>query len=980
MKIFQFHLIVLLSVFISIPSVAQVVTFEPSFATQNDTLTLTFNAKEGNGELVGFNGNVYLHTGLITDQSTSPSDWKYVQSGWESYPEKLKATSIGEDTWEFQYPSSIREFYNIADGEEALEIALLFRGTIDGSGAPDKVGRDTGGDDIYVELFKNEVSVQFLNPAGTSQIIKTDENLNIVGLGASPSGNLNLRLKLNGTEVAQTTTSDTLEYEFASSIEGNFKFDLIADNGAGETDSVSYDLIVSDGPKIEQRPSGLEDGITYGESGTSVTLSLFAPGKSDVFVVGDFTDWNIDFNYQMKKDSLNADSVWYWMEITGLTPGQEYGFQYEVDGDLRIADPYSALVLHPNDDDYIPESVFPNLKPYPKGKTNNYVGVLSPGDAPYVWEAVDYERPAKEDLVIYELLIRDFLEDHSFTSLIDSLDYIQRLGVNAIELMPVSEFDGNESWGYNPNFHLALDKYYGTPAKFKEFVDEAHKRNIAVILDVVMNHATGQNSLYRLYEYGNNPYFNTEAQHNYNVFNDFNHQYSGTQYYNKRMIEHWIQEYNIDGFRWDLTKGFTQECPPIGYNENGEPIYDGCTDSYQQDRVDLLKKYSDYQWAIDPDFHVIFEHLGTAEEEKQWADHRVEEGKGVMTWGKMNGPYNEATMGYNSGGQSNLFGVLSASRGFQERRLVGYMESHDEQWLMFKNISFGNSSGNYDVTDLNTALGRQKLAGAFFLTLPGPKMIWQFGELGYGYGDNGEQCLNDSPDCPSFAPGRVAPKPIRWDYWNTKGTERVNLYKTWSSLLKLRKSSAAFTAPENTTYALSNRIKRIILEHTDTDVVIVGNFDVEPLNTTGDFPQLGTWYDFFAGTELDVTDSEQAIFLEPGEFKIFTTRQFESPEEGISTSNETGSDNLPKTFKLHNNFPNPFNPTTTFSYDIAKAGLVTIEVYDVLGRKVAELVNEQKAAGKYTVQFNASGLGSGMYIYRMKSNGKVFTQKMTLIK
>lgn len=435
------------------------------------------------------------------------------------------------------------------------------------------------------------------------------------------------------------------------------------------------------------------------------------------------------------------------------------------------------------------------------------------------------------------------------------------------------------------------------------------------------------------------------------------------------MIEHWINEYNIDGFRWDLTKGFTQNCSPAG---------NGCTSSYQQDRVDLLKKYADYQWAADSDFYVIFEHLGTSNEEKQWADYRINEGKGIMLWGKMNQPYNEATMGYTS--NSNLYGVLSESRGFQEERLIGYMESHDEQWLMFKNISFGNSSGDYNIRELNTALGRQKLAGAFFFTLPGPKMIWQFGEVGYGYGDNGEQCLNDSEDCPASAPGRVANKPIRWDYWNTKGTERVKLYKTWAALINLRNSSPAFTEPESTTYALSNRIKRIILEHSDTDVVVVGNFDVTAITTTGDFPQTGTWYDYFDGTEYEVTNAEQAIRLEPGEFKVYTTKQFDAPESGIATSNEELPSEGPESFKLYSNYPNPFNPSTNIKFDVAKTGVVKLEVFDILGRKVATLFDGKKSIGTHTVTFDASSLSSGVYFTRFTAGNTVQVQKMTLLK
>lgn len=957
--------------FLTLQTVAfpQLVTFEPSFATQNDTLTLTFDATQGNGELVGFSGDVYLHTGVITDKSADPSDWKYVQSTWDSYPSKLKTTPIGDNKWEFQYPSSVREFYGVATGDEVEQITLLFRGTTDGAGNPDKVGRASGGSDIYLSLFKNEVSATFLSPAGASKLISTNQELEIVGLGNSPAGGLNLTLNLNGNEVAQTSVSDTLRYTFSSTEQGNYTFDLVADDGEGESATVSYNVIVSNGAIAEARPEGLEDGITYSESGTSVTLSLFAPGKSNVFAIGDFSNWELNFDYQMKKDSLKADSVWFWTEITELTPGEEYGFQYEIDAQLRIADPYSELVLHPNDN-FIPSSVFPNLKKYPSDETTEYVGVLFPGKADYEWQATNYQRPDKENLVIYELLVRDFIADHSYATLIDTLDYLDRLGINTIELMPVNEFEGNESWGYNPSFHLALDKYYGDPETFKRFVDEAHKRGIAVILDVVLNHAFGQSPLVRLWNEGNygkptsdNPYLNVNATHPFNVGYDFNHESAATAYFRNRVAKYWIEEYNIDGFRFDLSKGFTQRNNPNDV---------GAWSNFDQSRIDIWKEYSNYIWSVNSDTYVTLEHLSVNSEEKILADH------GMLLWGNMNSTYNEATMGYTA--NSNLYGVLSESRGFQEKHLIGYMESHDEQWLMFKNISFGNSSGDYNVKELNTALGRQKLAGAFFFTLPGPKMMWQFGEVGYGYGNNGEQCLNDSPDCPGIAPGRTANKPIRWDYWNTKGTERIKLYKTWSALMNLRNSSPAFTEPENTTYVLSNRVKRIILEHADTDVVIVGNFDVVPITTTGDFTQTATWYDFFEGSEYEVTDSEQSISLEPGEFKIYTTKQFETPEMGIATSNEDESIVGPDEFRLYNNYPNPFNPSTSIKFDVAKAGNVQLEVFDILGRKVASLVNERKTAGSYTIAFDASSLSSGVYFARFVAGNTVQVQKMTLLK
>ncbi len=166
-------------------------------------------------------------------------------------------------------------------------------------------------------------------------------------------------------------------------------------------------------------------------------------------------------------------------------------YQYLVDGILRIADPYSTTILDESNDGFINATTYPNLPTYPTGLTNHAVTLLRTGDSDYNWQITNFQPPAKIDLVIYELLIRDFDVLHSFDAVKARLDYLQDLGVIAIEFMPLNEFDGNDSWGYNPSFHMALDKYYGSPTAFKQLIDECHNRGIAVLIDVVYNHASG---------------------------------------------------------------------------------------------------------------------------------------------------------------------------------------------------------------------------------------------------------------------------------------------------------------------------------------------------------------------------------------------------------------------------------------------------------------------------------------------------------
>ncbi|MBO6792424.1 MAG: T9SS type A sorting domain-containing protein [Balneolaceae bacterium] len=945
---------------------AQVVTFSPSFATSEDSLRVVLDATQGNQGLENFDGRVYLHTGLITSNSTTGSDWKYVPFGWETNDASVEATDLGDNKWAFTYKPSIREFFGVTDPNEVIEqVAIVYKGVRNGAIVAE--GKDEGNADIFIELTAGEAAARFVTPDSDYEFMKSDGSLDLVGIGTVVGGDLNLELFKNDVSVA-TTTDDTLRFTYVPQAgDTDIEFDLVASNGANLADTASFFVTVreNDGAVVA-RPNGLEDGITY-NSDTSVQLSLYAPGKDFIYVIGDFNNWTPSSEYLMKKDIQGGD-VWYWTEIDGLTAGQQYGMQYLVDGEITIADPYSELVLDEFNDQFISDDVFPNLKPYPTGKTSHMVSVLTPGEEEYEWEVTDFDAPDNDKLVNYKLLLRDFIADHSYSTLIDTLDYIANLGVNAIEFLPVNEFDGNESWGYNPAFHLALDKYYGTPNEFKRFVDEAHKRGIAVILDVVLNHSFGQNPLVRLWnegDFGNptaeNPYFNTAARHPFNVGYDFNHESSKTRYYSKRVMEYWIEEYKVDGYRFDLSKGFTQ---------TNNPNDVGAWGNYDQSRVDIWLEYYAHIKSVDPEAYVILEHFADNNEEKVLAD------AGMLLWGNSNSAYNEATMGYNDGGKSNLNGVRSSSRGFQFNHLVSYMESHDEQWLMFKNRSFGNSSGDYNIRELGTALDRMELAGVFFFPIPGPRMIWQFGELGYGYGDAGEQCLNDSDDCPASAPGRTANKPIRWDY--NEDPDRKDLYNTWASVIKLRNSSEAFTRPDNATYALSGSVKYYRYEHTDSDVVAIGNFGVTSTTQQVDFTQGGIWYDFFNNSTIDVNGetNQHEIALAPGEYRLFTTKEFNM---SVSAEEEV-VDNSPNAFKLYQNYPNPFNPSTNITFDVAEAGFVSVEVFNLLGQKVANLVQEPKAAGSYTVRFDASGLSSGIYIYRLTSGNVVKTQKMMLMK
>jgi hypothetical protein len=312
------------------------------------------------------------------------------------------------------------------------------------------------------------------------------------------------------------------------------------------------------------------------------------------------------------------------------------------------------------------------------------------------------------------------------------------------------------------------------------------------------------------------------------------------------------------------------------------------------------------------------------------------------------------------------------------------MESHDEQWLMLKNRTFGNDTNPlYDIKELKTAINRQKLTGAFFLTIPGPKMLWQFGELGYGGGAG--ECLKPgdggSGDCTSSDPGRTDLKPIRWEYFEDE--DRNNLYRSWSELLRLRRSSPVFTSGDTQfNSSLDGDVKWVKLEHSNMAAVIIGNFGVFNQTASISFSQTGIWYDFISGNDIDVNQANQTFDMMPGDIRIYTSQEIPPSEPGLFVNTEEGERaDIPDQFRLLPNYPNPFNPVTTLSYDIPQISPVQLRVYDALGRQVATLVKrENHPAGNFTITFDASQLSSGIYYSRLESQGQSRIQKMLLIK
>ena len=593
-------------------------------------------------------------------------------------------------------------------------------------------------------------------------------------------------------------------------------------------------------PTEKARPAGVSNGIYYGSDGTSVTLCTYAASKTQsakrVFLIGDMTNWKLSADYQLYKDGN-----YFWITLTGLTPGQEYRFQYAVeraDGvKKQISDLYSEKVLHP-DDQYEPKSVDSDLLSYPSG-ADGYVTVIQPGKPAFQWSdaTLNFQRPNKNNLVIYELWIYDYTEGRSLKGLMKRLDYIQNLGVNAIELMPICEFDGNYNWGYSPNHYFAPDKAYGTETMYKEFIDECHKRGIAVILDMVFNHATGLNPMNKLYPYGtdlaNNPWFNVSAPHSDNVYEDWNHGFAPAKEMFTRALKYWLTEYKVDGFRLDLSHGL-------------------CSDQPNTSVANLKYYYDNGVKSVAPDAYMILEHWGgnMGTERPQLISY------GMQCWNNTTNAYCQTAMGWLKDGD----GFADANKdGY-----VSYCESHDEERMQYKAKKYGNGDLK---TNTDARLGRVAENVAFNVLLNGSHMLWMWEEIGYDFSINSD--LDHPNDYNENYRCSKKPRPEIRGYF-TKAA-RVDAFTKCAQVITLRTQLMPQVFEGNPTSVSVGTGAKLRKIQWSSDVFVAANFDVTG-NQAVTLPD-GTWYDYLNGA----TRANGTYTLAPGELKVFTGTPVQAP-------------------------------------------------------------------------------------------------------
>ncbi|MDO5727372.1 MAG: alpha-amylase family glycosyl hydrolase [Bowdeniella nasicola] len=263
---------------------------------------------------------------------------------------------------------------------------------------------------------------------------------------------------------------------------------------------------------------------------------VWAPNADAVSVVGDFNDWDASAHPLISDDAGN----WY-TEVPGAHHGQEY--KYVITNGERE---------------------FYRIDPRANRVTNSVGNGVLYDHARFDWGEHDFCTPALHELVIYETHIGSFVDDGDdgpadLADLTGKLSYLRNLGVNAIELMPLMEFAGDYSWGYNPAHIFAVESSYGGPDALKNFIKHAHQAGIAVIIDVVYNHfgpsdlslwqfdGWSENDGGGIYFYqdhrASTPWGDTRPDYGRQEVRDFIVD-------NARM---WLRDYRADGLRLDMT-------------------------------------------------------------------------------------------------------------------------------------------------------------------------------------------------------------------------------------------------------------------------------------------------------------------------------------------------------------------------------------------------------------------------------------------
>lgn len=765
-----FHL--LLAFILPATAFSQVVTTEPAIVQRSShDITITFHADRGNRGLAGVGSStaVYAHTGVILSGS---DQWQNAPS-WGDNSAKYRLTYAGPDTWTLSIPS-IQTYYGLTDAQAAAvsKLAFVFR-TADNS----REGKDEGNADIFVTVEPDGFAVK-LSYSPNTTLLSEPTNVQLTVNSTAPASLKLYAGDASSEPIASADNTTQLTYTYRITTTGETAIIATGNDGnAVAEDVVTFNL--AEASVAKDYPGGVPKMGTVDNGDGSATFCFAAPGKKSVMIVGDWNNYAYTNSQVMNYQDYDGYR-YFWITLPGMADGTNHIYYYLVDNQISVGDPYAELVLDPWNDQYIPSDVFPDLPEYPSAIVSGTpLAIYNSRMNDYNWEINDFKGVDQSNLIIYELLVRDFtgtenqsLGNGTIAGVLGKLDYLKDLGVNAIELLPIMEFNGNNSWGYNTNFYFAPDKAYGTPDNYKLLVDEAHKRGMAVILDIVFNQTDGLHPWYQMYDPAQNPFYNASSPHAYSVLNDWNQDNPLVQQQFKDALKYWLTEYKVDGFRFDLVKG-------LGSNQSYDATYnpatntwsgvtDAKTNSYNASRVARMKELHNAMREVRPDAYFINENLAGAQEENEMAQD------GEINWANINHASCRYAAGQNSDANLSRFYAPLDSRTWGST--VSYAESHDEERMAYY-VRQNGVSGVKGST--NMTMRRLGSVAAMMLTAPGAHMIWQFQELGADQSTKNADGGNNTD-----------PKKVVWNYLNNAA--RAGLMNSYKEMCHLRNDNPEF--------------------------------------------------------------------------------------------------------------------------------------------------------------------------------------------
>ena len=861
-------------------------------------------------------------------------------NGWVNNATSVMTYDGGLGCWVKTYTFKI---HDPADGRRTLGDSVFQykfnRGGASGGWYSDPLNSETNPNDNNNSVLRltRLFWFQYLASVSSGQIVRltaglvhaNSDSITEVRLATAPTRNSTL----TRTDITASYNEQTriLDYSLSPGIPQSSYVRLVAVTSQGDSivfERGGYTAI------MRAIPSWAQHGVTLPSelSGDSTTFRIRVPGKDIVFVHVAPVGQNPALSPGIPMYRNPGGDNW-WVNVK-LDPGVTYEYIYELnEAGTRIYDPWGRWNGTQGS----------RFSLGPEGLTAD----------DYVWSSLTYVRPPLNRLLVYELNVAELAGGYyglqagepTFRDLSTLMGYFDSLGINAIELMPVTDYGvvgrSGFSWGYDNNSWFALEPGYGDPLDFKVLVDSAHAHGIAVILDVVFNHMNDTGPLWQMAPDVNvNPYFKSCSDLRYNednlcFFQDADHWMAETQEIVYAAIKMWVDEYRIDGFRYDYTQG-------IGWNT-----------------ADPTKGILGWANKIDADYggavYQIVEHLpespallyysgATSGWHDSFRDKVFDEAR------FRNVPLTEIQnlvldLGAFPGNDTPSSPFAYADRTGPVNATV----THDEQSLIYEMTT-------YQSVPLEEALVRDRLYATFMFTSVGIPMLWQGMEFSAprGWQDGGQ---------------KLSYRPVEWYLLPTARGQTHYAY--YQALIRQRYFNPALNRGVLRRLGQYPSQRGLVWGFEDTlgvaRVMAVANLSgTDQVLRSVPWLAPGTWYSIFDQSPFLAASTTIDSIVVPA----YTALVYANVPDSVLLPVGGPNEGPPPAFRLEQNFPNPFNPSTTIRYSLPSGGRVGLVIYDLLGREVSRLVDREEAEGIHQVTWNGrdrggNRLASGVYVYRM---------------